>query len=115
MGRYGLSQSPPAGQNSSRDSTKTNRGPLWQGIARLGVQVAGTLAHAHQLGVLHRDVKPSNLLLDVHGTAWVTDFGLAKTEGQPDLTSTGDVRFGTYRPSRSTGKRMPAGTYTPSG
>ncbi len=65
-------------------------------VARLGAQVAGALAHAHEQGVLHRDIKPSNLLLDLHGTAWVTDFGLAKADDEGDLTHTGDV-VGTLR------------------
>ena len=47
-------------------------------------------------GVLHRDVKPSNLILDVFGTVWLTDFGLAKATDTPDLTHTGDL-FGTLR------------------
>src|SRR5262249_4175954 len=47
-------------------------------------------------GVLHRDVKPSNLLLDVWGAVWLTDFGLAKASGTPDLTRPGDL-LGTLR------------------
>ena len=62
----------------------------------MGVQVAEALTHAHQQGILHRDIKPSNLLLDARGTVWVTDFGLAKSEGTEDLTNTGDI-VGTLR------------------
>src|SRR5207249_109999 len=65
-------------------------------VARIGVQVAEALAHAHEQGVLHRDIKPSNLLLDLHGTVWVTDFGLAKADDEQDLTRTGDI-VGTVR------------------
>jgi serine/threonine protein kinase/tetratricopeptide (TPR) repeat protein len=68
----------------------------WQGVARLGIQAGQALEHAHRQGVIHRDVKPSNLLLDSFGTLWVTDFGLAKADDQPNLTETGDL-LGTYR------------------
>jgi serine/threonine-protein kinase len=65
-------------------------------VAQLGVQVAEALDYAAGQGVLHRDIKPSNLLLDVWGTVWLTDFGLAKATGTPDLTRTGDI-VGTLR------------------
>src|SRR5262249_19004826 len=45
-----------------------------RGVARLGLHVAEALAYAHGQGILHRDIKLANLLLDTHGTVWVTDF-----------------------------------------
>jgi WD40 repeat protein/serine/threonine protein kinase len=68
----------------------------YRSVARIGVQVAEALAYAHAHGVLHRDIKPSNILLDTQGTAWITDFGLAKVEGLDELTSQGDI-VGTLR------------------
>jgi serine/threonine protein kinase len=64
--------------------------------ARIAAQAADALAHAHALGVLHRDIKPSNILLDEMGTAWVTDFGVAKLADENGITSSGDL-VGTLR------------------
>jgi serine/threonine protein kinase len=58
--------------------------------------VAEALEYANRQGILHRDVKPSNLLLDNHGNVWIADFGLAKTSDADDLTHTGDI-LGTFR------------------
>jgi serine/threonine protein kinase/WD40 repeat protein/tetratricopeptide (TPR) repeat protein len=97
----------PAGLPESHSSLGSQpETAYYRSIARLGVQAAEALAYAHGQGVLHRDVKPSNLLLDTQGTLWVTDFGLAKADDSDDLTHTGDL-VGTLRymaPERFEGK-----------
>src|SRR5262249_55975176 len=75
--------------------TNPNR-RFWFSLARIGVQAADALAYAHTLGITHRDIKPSNLLLDMQGTVWITDFGLAKSVEDDDLTHSGDI-VGTLR------------------
>jgi serine/threonine-protein kinase len=52
-------------------------------------QVVGALHYAHRRGVVHRDMKPANVMLDESGWAFVCDFGVAKATGNPRLTQTG--------------------------
>jgi WD40 repeat protein/serine/threonine protein kinase len=81
-----------SGLSSSSDPDRQ----YYRSVARIGIQVAEALDYANRQGILHRDVKPSNLLMDNRGNVWVADFGLAKTSDADDLTHTGDI-LGTIR------------------
>jgi serine/threonine protein kinase len=66
------------------------QGPLPpDAVARIGVDVLDALDAAHEAGIVHRDVKPANVLVDRHGRACLTDFGIATTTGDSSLTTHG--------------------------
>ncbi|MGZ4618844.1 MAG: serine/threonine-protein kinase, partial [Frankiaceae bacterium] len=60
-------------------------------VAELGLAMLGALEVSHQQGIVHRDVKPGNVLITPDGRPVLTDFGIATMAGDPSLTSTGVV------------------------
>src|SRR5262249_7445541 len=97
----------PTAPLDRRSSILDPRPSVLRTVARLGVQAAGALEHADQVGGIHRDVKAGNQLVDGRGTLWVTAFGLAHIQSDAALTLTGDV-VGTLRymsPEQALGRR----------
>jgi len=91
-------------EHSPADRTRPGR---FRDVAALVLQVAEALARAHASGVIHRDVKPSNVLITADGRPKVSDFGLARIEDAPALSRSGDLTGTPYymSPEQVMGKR----------
>ncbi len=88
-------QSEPATEAGTAETRRRASSSAWnrtyiETVCGLVTQVADALEHAHKARILHRDVKPSNILVREDGSAMLTDFGLAREEGLPSLTLTGE-------------------------
>ncbi len=79
---------------------------LWRAV-EYASQVLSALGHAHQSGVLHRDVKPSNILIGADGRVKLTDFGIASLTADPGLTITGGTVGTLYYMSPEQMKALP--------
>jgi eukaryotic-like serine/threonine-protein kinase len=97
------------GENLKEHVVRKGRLPIREAL-EIAVAVARGLAFAHQNGIIHRDVKPQNVLLNGDGQAKVTDFGIARTLDVDGMTQTGTV-LGTSNyiaPEQASGQRVDA-------
>ncbi|MDR7278884.1 serine/threonine protein kinase [Catenuloplanes atrovinosus] len=97
--------------SSSLQKEIATNGPISPArAAEIGLRVLGALRAAHAVGVLHRDVKPANVLLGADGRVVLTDFGLATATDDPGMTRTGVVMGSPayLAPERATGGQVGA-------
>ena len=89
------SSHPSIAPATSRPTTTTSTTAAWnksyiETVVKLVASVADALDYAHREGIIHRDVKPSNILLRADGSPALMDFGIAREQGLPSVTQTGE-------------------------
>ena len=77
--------------NSLEEELRRGRRFEWREVARMGIDICRALRHAHDRGIIHRDIKPGNLLLTSDGKVKLSDFGIARLFGYSRLTMAGNV------------------------
>jgi len=77
--------------NSLEEELSRGRRFDWREVVRIAIEICRALRHAHDRGVIHRDIKPGNLLLTADGRIKLSDFGISRLFGNTRLTSAGSV------------------------
>jgi serine/threonine protein kinase/Flp pilus assembly protein TadD len=100
----------PSTAEGAASGTTPGRREYYGRIAEMFAGVAEALQLAHEQGVIHRDIKPSNLILDPAGWLKITDFGLARVEGEAAALTVSGSRIGTplyMSPEQAMARRVP--------
>ncbi len=98
----------PSGTKTSATSTAAQNKAYIETVVKLVASIADALDYAHGQGIIHRDVKPSNILVRADGSPTLMDFGIAREQGLPSVTLTGEFAGTPYyvSPEQAMSTRM---------